>query len=273
MNFTSQPVIELKEVYFSYQDFLILEGINLTVYQGEFLAIIGPNGAGKTTLLKIILGLLTPEQGEVKVLGEPPTQLKKRKIGYVPQVSAIDFSFPLTVEQFTLMGRYGQIGLGKRPRPEDWAKTQLALKQVGLLPLSKREIGRLSGGQRQKMIIARALAGEPEILILDEPMTAVDPESTESLYKLLFKLHTKQMTIITVSHDVGVVAEYVDRIACINRRLICHDRPQEVLSEEVLNQMYGKEAAFFHHGLIPHIVVRKAPPSDSLPQEENHGDI
>ena len=257
-----EPIIEVKNVSFSYPPLEVLEDVNLTVKKGEFLAIIGPNGGGKTTLLKIILGLLKPPKGEIYIAGKRIEELGKwrNKIGYVPQTAQIDYTFPITVEEFVMTGRFGLIGLGKRPRPYDWKMVQKALKEVKMENWSKKQIGELSGGQRQKILIARSLASEPEILILDEPTTAVDPQSSESFYELLLRLHEQEITIITVSHDVGVVAQYADSIACLNQRLIKHDRPEEVIREGVLEEMYGREAAFFHHGIIPHIVVRKTSP-------------
>lgn len=257
-----EPIIEVKNVSFYYPPLEVLEDVNLTVKKGEFLAIIGPNGGGKTTLLKIILGLLKPQKGEVYIGGKRVEELGKwrSKIGYVPQTAQIDYTFPITVEEFVMTGRFGLIGLGKRPQAHDWEMVRKALREVKMEEWSKKQIGELSGGQRQKILIARSLALEPEILILDEPTTAVDPESSESFYELLLRLHEQGITIITVSHDVGVVAQYVDSIACLNRRLIKHDRPEEVIREGVLEEMYGREAAFFHHGAIPHIVVRETPP-------------
>jgi zinc transport system ATP-binding protein len=199
-----EPIVEIKNVSFSYPPLEVLEDVNLTVKKGEFLAIIGPNGGGKTTLLKIILGLLKPQKGEVYVAGKRIGELRKwrSKIGYVPQAAQIDYTFPITVEEFVMTGRFGLIGLGKRPRPSDWEMVQKALKEVKMEEWSKKQIGELSGGQRQKILIARSLASEPEILILDEPTTAVDLESSESFYELLLRLHKEEITIITVSHDV-----------------------------------------------------------------------
>lgn len=254
-----QRVIEIEKVSFRYQGNTVLEDITLYVEEGEFLALIGPNGAGKTTLLKLILGLLPLQQGEILIFGKPLAELgpDRHQIGYVPQGSTIDRRFPITVEEFALTGRYGLIGIGRRPKPTDYEKTNEALKKVRLESLQHRPIQALSGGQWQRLLLARALSCEPRILLLDEPTTAIDPEGSESLYELLLALRESGTTIITVSHDVGVIAQYADRIACLNRTIICHDRPEEVISAESLKEMYGKEAAFFHHGEIPHIVVKK----------------
>jgi len=269
--------VEFISVSFSYQDFEVLEDVSLQVKKGEFLAVIGPNGAGKTTLLKLILGLLKPTNGKVLVFGknidENPS-IRKR-IGYVPQISKIDYSFPINVEDFVLTGRYATIGPGHLPKKNDRSAVVETLEKTGLQPLRNKQIGKLSGGQRQRIMIARALINNPDMLVLDEPTTAVDPKNSESLYELLLTLHQKGITIITVSHDIGVIAQYVDKIACVNRKVFIHDRPENGITEDVLTDMYGREAAFFHHGLIPHIVVRRSSPinycsGETVEDDDNH---
>lgn len=255
----AHPVIEVQHLFFSYEGVPVLEDVSLSVEQGEFVALIGPNGAGKTTLLKIILGLLPAQRGEVRVFGKPPKDLGdlRHRIGYVPQLPHFDPHFPITLREFVLTGRYGLIGVGRRPRKSDWEAAQKALEAVHLEALEGKLLGELSGGQRQRALIARALSTEPEVLLCDEPTTAIDPKSSEGFYELLLRLKERGKTIVVVSHDVGVIAQYADSIACLNRTVFCHRRPEEVISEEVLEALYGKEAAFFHHGEIPHIVVRK----------------
>jgi ABC-type Mn2+/Zn2+ transport system ATPase subunit len=255
------PIIELDHVNVAFQDVLVLDDVTLDVPAGASLAILGPNGAGKTTLLQVILGLVRPVSGAVRVFGKSPWELgaERRRIGYVPQVLAIDLTFPVSAREAVLMGRYGRIGLGRRPARTDHAAAQLALERVGIADLADRPIARLSGGQRQRVFLARALANEPELLLLDEPTTGVDVASSESLYELLRDLYTGGMTMLLVSHDVGVVASYVEGVVCINRRLVVHGRPEEVLGSEELAQMYGCAAMFFHHGRVPHLVVGKEP--------------
>lgn len=252
-------VIELEHVTVHYQELVALEDVTLQVTPGEFLALIGPNGSGKTTLVKTILGLVTPTTGAVRLFGQPPPQLNGgwKKVGYVPQIAQIDPRFPIRVFEVVLMGRYGQLGLIRRPGQSDRAAAWQALAEVGLTELANRPIGRLSGGQRQRVLVARALATEPELLLLDEPTTGVDVGTTEGLFDLLDGLHAQGMTILVVSHDVGVVAQHVDRVACLNRRLVAHGRPQEVLDGDVLQCMYGPQAALVGHGEIPHLVVRR----------------
>lgn len=252
-------VIELEQVTVRYQELIALEDVTLQVTAGEFLALIGPNGSGKTTLVKTILGLVRPVAGMVRLFGQPPQQLNGgwQRVGYVPQIAQIDPRFPIRVFEVVLMGRYGQVGLIRRPGPSDRAAARQALAEVGLTELADRPIGRLSGGQRQRVLVARALATEPELLLLDEPTTGVDIGTTEGLFDLLDELHNRGMTILVVSHDVGVVAQHVDQVACLNRRLIAHGRPQGMLTGDVLECMYGPQAALVGHGEVPHIVVRR----------------
>jgi zinc transport system ATP-binding protein len=243
----------------TFQDVLVLDEVSLTVPPGSFLALLGPNGAGKTTLLRVILGLVRPITGTVRVFGKQPWELdgERRRIGYVPQVLSVDVNFPVRADEVVLMGRYGRIGMLHRPSLEDRAAADRAMERVGIADLAGRPIARLSGGQRQRVFLARALANEPDLLLLDEPTTGVDVAAGESLYELLRQLHQAGMTILVVSHDVGVVASYVDSVACMNRRLVAHGRPAEVLGSEELAQMYGCDAVFFHHGRVPHLVVEK----------------
>ena len=252
-------IIELHHVDVTYQDLLALDDVSLKVPSGSFLAILGPNGAGKTTLLQVILGLVRPASGEVKVFGKNPADLdgERRRIGYVPQIMSVDLNFPVSVREVVLMGRYGRMGLLRRPSATDRAAAHDALEVVGIADLADRPIRRLSGGQRQRAFLARALANEPELLLLDEPTTGVDVASSESLYELLRVLHASGITMLVVSHDVGVVASYVEGVVCINRRLVAHGRPAEVLGSEELTKMYGCDAMFFHHGRVPHLVVER----------------
>jgi len=254
-------IAELLHVTVRYQELIALEDVTLRIMPGEFLAVIGPNGSGKTTLIKTILGLVEPAEGTVRLFGKAPGELAREwwgKIGYVPQLAHIDPHFPIRVFDVVLMARYGQVGLIHRPGPRDKEAARRALARVGLTDLARRQIGRLSGGQRQRVLVARALATEPELLILDEPTTGVDVGTTEGLFDLLDAFHREGMTVVVVSHDVGVVAQHVNQVACVNRRLVAHGRPGEVLRPDVLECMYGRQAALLGHGDVPHIVVRRS---------------
>jgi len=251
------PAIRVAGVTVIHHDMLVLDDVSMAVPGGSFTAMIGPNGAGKTTLIRVILGLLKPDSGEVEVFGRHVDELGplRAKIGYVPQVLTIDLSFPVTVFETVLMGTYGRIGLGRRPKPADREAALAALETVGMADLCDRPIRRLSGGQRQRAFIARALANRPDLLLLDEPATGVDLATTGSLYTLLRQLKDQGVTIVLVSHDIGVVAAYVDNVACLNRSLVAHCRPDDVECTQALREMYGCDAAYLHHGLAPHVVV------------------
>lgn len=237
------PAISIENLNFSYAGPLVLKCINLQVQRGEFLGLIGPNGGGKSTLLKIILGLLNPLSGRVSVLGLPPVK-GRSAIGYVPQHSVFVEDFPLSVEGVVLQGRLGKTsGIGGYT-PEDRARARHAMEQAEILELGARPLAALSGGQRQRMLIARALAVEPEILILDEPTAHVDLRLEESFFHLLKKLN-EQMTIIVVSHDIGFISHFVNRVACLNQTLVCHDTA--ALTGNIIGQLYGANVRMINH--------------------------
>jgi zinc transport system ATP-binding protein len=253
----SKIVADLQDVTVTYQDHVVLRDITLQLVAGQYLAVIGPNGAGKTTLLKTILGTIRPASGTVRIFGKPPWKLgdDRSRIGYVPQITTTDVTFPITALEVVMMGRFGRIGLVRRPSQEDRDAVDRAMERVRITDIAHRPIGRLSGGQRQRVFVARALANDPELLLLDEPTTGVDIATIESFFELLHRLNQGGMAIMVVSHDIGVVARYADSIACVNMRLVAHGRPDEVLSGSVLACMYGPEAAYVDHGPIPHMVL------------------
>jgi zinc transport system ATP-binding protein len=199
----------------------VLQNIDFTVNTGDFLGIIGPNGGGKTTLLRVILGLQHHSSGTVTVFGSAPGHSPER-IGYVPQRLFFDRDFPISVREVVLMGRLSKKKLMQRYSRVDKEKAEEALDIAGLLQLRERRIGALSGGELQRTLIARALAGEPELLLLDEPTASVDPEMKTTIYDLLDKLKQK-MTIILVTHDTGAISSHVNRIACLNGTLDLHE--------------------------------------------------
>ncbi len=250
-------IIELNNVNVVLKDRLVLEDINFKVVSGSFTAIIGPNGAGKTTLFRVILGLQKYISGDVKIFGKPPRDLgrERNKIAYVPQIRSVDLKFPIKVKEAVLMGRYARLGLFHSPSKEDKAVAREMMERVDILSIADKPLGKLSGGQMQRVFIARALAAQPEIIFLDEPTSGVDQLHTSDFYELLKKLRSEDMTVLMISHDVGVIASYVDTIACLNKRLIIHGVPQDVLTADTLEKMYGCEAMFLHHGKVPHMVV------------------
>jgi zinc transport system ATP-binding protein len=216
----NNELITLTNVWSGYQKDYILQDINLTINELDFLGIIGPNGGGKTTLIKLILGLLKPWRGEVKIMGREVNK-GRQYLGYVPQILEFDRNFPVRVEDVVLMGRLNNYRLFKLYNKQDYNIVYNALDQVGILNLSKCNICELSGGQRQRVYIARALASQPRILILDEPTANVDPQNQHSIYELLKQLN-QFITIVMISHDLEGISNYVKTLACLNRRLIYH---------------------------------------------------
>jgi zinc transport system ATP-binding protein len=245
------PLISLKDVSFRYTAEDVLEGITLEIHKGDFVGIIGPNGSGKTTLLRIILGLLKPQQGSVSLFDQPLSQFHEWwRIGYVPQKAIhIEAQFPVTVAEVVAQGRFARVGLLHRLSQKDKEAIDHALEVVGMRETRDRLIRELSGGQQQRVFIARALASEPELLILDEPTAGVDIESQEEFYKLLAQLkREKSLTLVIVSHDVDVVVNEVNQLVCINKRLVYHGSPKKFITGEYLEKLYGKERRLILHG-------------------------
>jgi zinc transport system ATP-binding protein len=245
-------VVEIKDLWFSYNDHLVLREVELKLKEREFLAILGPNGSGKTTLLKLMLGILKPDRGEIRILGQEPRQVVAR-IGYVPQDTSFNKGFPISVADVVLMGRIGHAGRAWRYSAEDRKIAQEALERVGLRKVGKRHVGLLSEGQRQRVFIARALAAKPEVLFMDEPTANVDKEFHTELYELLRELN-KTKTILVVSHDLSVLSSYVKSVACVNQRLFYHDAAE--VTAEMLDMAYQCPVELVAHG-VPHRVLRK----------------
>lgn len=246
----TQNIIEIEQIYFSYNREEVLHDIDLSIHKGDYLGIIGPNGGGKSTLIKIMLGLLTQTSGSVKLFGLEIKRFKDwSKVGYVPQ-NATNFerNFPVTVEEVVAMGRYGKRGLFNLPTSEDNKKVTEALAKVEMLPYKNRLISDLSGGQQQRVFIARALVTEPEVIFLDEPTVGVDAKAQESFYLLLRKLNQSfGLTLVLVTHELDVVASEATEIACINRRLISYCKPKELLKSGHIEALYGKQLKFILH--------------------------
>jgi zinc transport system ATP-binding protein len=218
---------------------VVLEDVDLTVGERELLAVLGPNGSGKTTLLHVILGLLEPDRGSVRVLGRAPRQTRGR-VGYVPQHTAFDRDFPIRVRDVVRMGR---IALGGSRRADD-ERAQALLERMGVAALAQRPIGALSGGELQRVLIARALVSDPELLLLDEPASHLDERMESSLWELIDEL-SRERSVVLVSHDIGAVSERVRRIACLNRTLFVHEGSE--LTADVLERVYGGPLTVLAH--------------------------
>jgi zinc transport system ATP-binding protein len=244
-----RPFVELEDVDFAYGPARVLERINLTVEPGDFLGIIGPNGSGKTTLLRIMLGLLPPQRGVVRLFGHPPAAFRQwGRLGYVPQKATLDPALPVTVREMVATGLLPTLGVFGRTGRAERQRIAEVLGQVGMEAHAAARIGALSAGQQQRVLIARALVSKPELLILDEPTGGVDPEAQTSFYALLRHLNRERdVTLILVSHDIGVVAREVTKLACLNRRLVFHGRPDDFLSDAALTALYGPAVRVVSH--------------------------
>jgi len=242
--------VEINHLSIKFNEQLILNDINFSIEEKDFMAIIGPNGGGKTTLLKVILGILTPDEGKVKVFGKDPKKAKDL-MGYLPQRLDFDHDFPINVFETVLMGRYH--GLLKKYSNQDHKAVIQALKDVEMDELKDRQISKLSGGQMQRVFIARAIVRDPKLLIMDEPMASIDPEMQHSFYELMSRLKNK-MAIVLVSHDVGAVSTHVDKIACLNQKLYYHGPVED--SAEALEEVYHCPIELISHG-IPHRVLKE----------------
>ena len=240
---TERPALELRDLSYSYDGTPVIEGANLTVGCGEFVTVVGPNGGGKTTLIKLVLGLLRPDSGSVRVFGCRPEESKPR-MGYVPQRSDIDPSFPATVLDVVLMGRLGKTRRFGMYTREDVDAAMAALVDVELAELSRRPFSKLSGGQRQRTLIARALASQPDILLLDEPTANLDIAMEQELYEILLRLK-KRLTLLLVSHDLAFVSGFTDTVACVNRSVVVHTTSE--VTPELINALYGRDVRFVRH--------------------------
>jgi zinc transport system ATP-binding protein len=246
------PLVEVRQVTFGYGREMVLDHVDLEIQPRDFLAVIGPNGGGKTTLLKVMLGLLRPWSGEV-VFNLPSGLDPRGRLGYVPQFSTFDKDFPLRVADMVLMGRLGKRSFLRPWSREDRAAADQALERLGLRDIARAHVSEISGGQLQRVLIARALVAAPEILFLDEPTASIDAESRETLRDLLEDLN-RTIPIVVVTHDVTSIATLVRRIACINRRLFYHGDPE--LSQEVMEEVYGCPVELVSHG-VPHRVLHR----------------
>ena len=235
-------VIEIRDLFFSYDQAPVLSEVHLDIWPSDSVCIVGPNGGGKTTLVKLILGLLSPDRGTVKIFGREPEEARLR-IGYVPQYAQYDPQFPISVRDVVCMGRLGGSMAGRYSRV-DKDQAMAALARTGLSDLAGRPFASISGGQRQRTLIARALATGGEILILDEPTANIDHESEVRFFDLLTELN-KEMTILMVTHEVGFASSFFKRIACVNRQVVIH--PTSELTGRLIQEMYGGDLKMIRH--------------------------
>jgi len=230
--------VEVRDVSFSYNDQPALSGVDLTIREKDFIAVIGPNGGGKSTLIKLILGLLTPNRGTIRVMGGKPTDFSPA-VGYVPQNVHINEDFPITAMDVVLMGCLApgrQKQNTKRTRSQEREAAMETLDRLHMADQAQKKIGELSGGQRQRVFIARSLMTRPKLLLLDEPTASIDTKGQADFYELLEDLN-KEVSILVVSHDLFIVSNYVKSVACVNQRL--HYHPHEEITGQMLETMYA----------------------------------
>jgi zinc transport system ATP-binding protein len=268
------PIIDVEKVSFGYAATPVIENVSVTVDSGEYVAIVGPNGSGKSTLMQLMLGLLEPDAGETRLFGEPAGRFDDgERIGYVAQNTSAAKEMPITVREVVKMGRFPHLGLERvagddrtvvealresplgttrgllevafgRLSPADWAAVDDALSTVGMSAFADRRITQLSGGQRQRAFIARALASEADLLVLDEPTVGVDAESVDAFYDLLSALNAEGITVVLIEHDLGAVVDHADRVVCLNREIYFDGPTDEFVDSDALARAFGTEARF-----------------------------
>jgi ABC-type Mn2+/Zn2+ transport system ATPase subunit len=230
--------VAVRDLWAGYDSSPVLESVTFELPTGSLVGLAGPNGSGKSTLLKALLGLLKPWRGSIELFGRPIDGVRQR-VGYAPQAELVDWDFPATVRDVVMMGRHGRIGLLRRPGPADRDAVERAIEQVDLSDLSHRQIGQLSGGQQRRMLIARALAQEADLLLLDEPMGGLDAVSQHQLLTLFEELRNAGKTLLVATHDLSCVAACFDLALLLNRRLVACGPPADVFTPEALSEAFA----------------------------------
>jgi ABC-type Mn2+/Zn2+ transport system ATPase subunit len=265
---TGPVTVVVDRVTASYGSRQALTDVSLEIRAGSLLAVIGPNGAGKSTLLKLIAGLIRPSSGRLTILGAPPG-VHARQVAYLPQAEAVDWEFPVTVGEVVMMGRYSRLGIGREPRAIDRERVAEALETVGMADAARRQIGALSGGQRRRVFLARALAAEPDLYLLDEPVTGVDVRTQEDLMDVLEAEARAGKTVIATTHDLICAAQRFHEAALLNGRLVAHGPADLVLDQRLLAETYGG-----HVLVLPgdggRLVLDDAHHHDEAPAQERH---
>ena len=248
------PIIRFSHATFGFPGVIALKDITLEIAEGEFIGIIGPNGSGKTTLCKAVLGLMRPLEGNLQIFDCACEELRchhRARIGYLPQKGRLDQNFPITVLEAVMMGRYGVLGLFRRPAKQDQEIALQALTNVGMQDHRDSALGHLSSGQQQRVLIARALAQQPQVLLLDEPTTGIDITTQHSVLDLVRRLHRDLgLTVLLVTHDINMIRSQVDRLVLLKTRLFAAGAPEAVLKLDILQQVYGKDLVITEKDLI-----------------------
>ncbi len=236
------PVIEVENVDFAYTATPVVRDVSVRIDTGEYVAVVGPNGSGKSTLMKLMLGLLRPDTGTARLFGEPATRFDDgSRVGYVAQHASASKEMPITVREVVKMGRYPHVGFGFLS-VEDGAIVDRALETVGMSAFADRRVTQLSGGQRQRAFIARALASEADLLVLDEPTVGVDAESVEAFYDLLASLNDEGITVLLIEHDLSAVVDHAERVVCLNGEVYFDGPADEFVEADALARAFGTAA-------------------------------
>ena len=230
--------LEVHDLTVAYHKKPVLYGIDLEIPAGKLIGIVGPNGAGKSTLIKAIMGVVPASSGWIKIFGKS-FEKNLTRVGYVPQRESVDWDFPVSVRDVVLMGRYGRVGLMRRPRKRDHEIAEECLNKVGMMPYAERQIANLSGGQQQRVFLARALAQESDLYLMDEPFSGVDAATESAIVTLLQELKERGKTILVVHHDLPTARSYFDMLVLINMRIVAFGQTEEVFTTELLQKTYG----------------------------------
>ncbi len=236
----NEPALLVENLFVNYEKSPVLWDVSFSIPKGKMVAIAGPNGAGKSTLIKAVLNLVKPTSGKVSFYGLPFKEMRG-EIAYVPQKENVDWDFPITVSELVLMGRYGKRGLFRMPNSEDRAKAFARLKEVDMDRYAKRQINALSGGEKQRVFMARALAQEADIYFLDEPFVGIDVCSTKVIIELLFRLRSENKTIFVVHHDLSSIPEIFDWVVFLNQSVVGAGEVEEVFTPEMIQRTYGHD--------------------------------
>ncbi len=256
----------LSDVSAGYGTRTALDHITVAVEPGSLLAVVGPNGAGKSTLLKLMAGLLQPWSGRIEILGAPAGR-EARRVAYVPQAELVDWAFPVTVEEVVMMGRYPRLGRLHRPGADDRRAVAGALDQVNMGDHRSTQIGRLSGGQRRRVFLARALAAEPDLFLLDEPVTGIDATTQELLMDLLEAQAARGKTVVATTHDLACAAQRFQQVLAVNRTVVAYGPANIVLDADVLARAYGGHLLMLKGGAV---VIDDAHHHDDAAPGERH---
>lgn len=268
-NLSEPPVLELHDVSVAYHRRPVVYGVDLAVSKGKLVGIVGPNGAGKSTLIKAALGIVPLGSGWVEFFGRPYAEVKKR-VAYVPQRETVDWDFPVSAMDVVMMGRYGHLGLIRRPRKKDREIATAALEKVSMLPFANRQISNLSGGQQQRVFLARALAQEGDVYLMDEPFTGVDAATESSIIDLLKELRDEGKTIFVVHHDLTTAEDYFDQLILLNMRLVAYGDTADVFTPELLQKTYGGRLTILNRVAEQAEKMRERRPGVQY-DEEQHG--